>query len=65
VESLVMPATAPVKAVTTSNTCPTWCDTDFQCSDTQRDMCTQYGNACGTFSGCTQYGDVCGTCAGG
>jgi len=32
VETLVMPASAPIRAVTTSNTCPTRCDTEYDCS---------------------------------
>jgi hypothetical protein len=42
VETLVMPAAAPIKAVTTSNTCPTRCDTDFDCGPTADINCTRY-----------------------
>lgn len=37
VESLEMPAAATGRAVTTSQTCPTRCDTEFDCS---YDYCT-------------------------
>lgn len=48
VQSLVMPATAPTRAVTTSNTCPTRCNTEFECSnencnlETDQLDCTMY-----------------------
>lgn len=46
VQSLVMPASQPVRAVTTSQTCPTKCDTEWDCSNgceqTQQANCTLY-----------------------
>jgi hypothetical protein len=46
VQSMVMPGTAPIRAVTTSQTCPTKCDTIEVCS----------GGACPNYSV-----DVCQT----
>ena len=47
VETLVMPAATPIRAVTTSHTCPTRCDTEFECSnadcpDSMMNVCTKY-----------------------
>lgn len=39
VQSMVMPAAAPIRAVTTSETCPTKCDTREMCSN---DFCVTY-----------------------
>ncbi len=48
VDTLVMPAAAPIRAITTSQTCPTRCETDYNCTigdctqDTACDRCTWY-----------------------
>lgn len=42
VETLAMPAAEPMRAVTTSNTCPTRCDTEFDCGYTAALDCTRY-----------------------
>jgi len=44
VQSLVMPGPAPMRMVTTSQTCPTRCDTEFDC--TNADTCRN--SECGT-----------------
>ncbi|HEV3052735.1 MAG TPA: hypothetical protein VGX50_20645 [Longimicrobium sp.] len=45
VQTLVMAGATPIRAVTTSMTCPTRCFTDFDCStrpeETQCIQCTQ------------------------
>jgi hypothetical protein len=33
VETLAMPASEPIRAVTTSQTCPRRCDTDLECTN--------------------------------
>jgi len=42
VESMVMPAAAPIRAVTTSATCPTRCDTEAECSNVYCDESLQF-----------------------
>jgi hypothetical protein len=39
VQSMVMPANSPIRAVTTSQTCPTRCDTHEVCSN---EYCTAH-----------------------
>jgi len=47
VDTLVIPST-PIRAITTSQTCPTRCETDFDCTigdctqDTACVQCTRY-----------------------
>ena len=42
VETLVMPASVPIRAITTSDTCPTRCDTEYDCGETAAIDCTRY-----------------------